>query len=226
MGQRIGFGVSDDVTVDSEAVLSRIRAAADAAGMWGALATERLVLDCELLLWSARRWSSSSANRPPSARPPGPGWTASRAMLETAASCGLEVDARIESTRRRRADVASYTDEYRRYLWPVAGVSDLRLAAFHLLASESGVHVDRDDGWHLERVDQLVAQDPDWFKRSGRLVVDVTDADSQAAGATWWKGVSQEQQGARTESTIYTVSLDSPLSTFVVHSSEAVWRNS
>jgi protein phosphatase len=38
----------------------------------------------------------------------------------------------------------------------------------------------------MERADQLVAADPDWFKRTDRRGVDVTDADSQAAGAAWW----------------------------------------
>jgi hypothetical protein len=38
----------------TEAALARVRAAADAAGLWEALDTGWLVLDCELLPWSAK----------------------------------------------------------------------------------------------------------------------------------------------------------------------------
>jgi 3' terminal RNA ribose 2'-O-methyltransferase Hen1 len=39
----------------------------------------------------------------------------------------------------------------------------------------------------LDRCDQLVAADPDWFQPTGRRGVDVTDADDQAACARWWE---------------------------------------
>ena len=42
-----------DAETDTEAVLSRVRAAAGGAGLWDDLATGWLVLDCELLPWSA-----------------------------------------------------------------------------------------------------------------------------------------------------------------------------
>ena len=32
-----------------------------------------------------------------------------------------------------------------------------------------------------------MAADPTWFTRTNRLIVDVTDDDSQAAGVAWWE---------------------------------------
>jgi protein phosphatase len=49
------------------------------------------------------------------------------------------------------------------------------------------VFIDRAHDWHLELCDQLVEADPQWFTKTRRLVVDVTDADSQAAGIAWWE---------------------------------------
>jgi hypothetical protein len=66
-----------------------------------------------------------------------------------------------------------------------SSVADLRLAPFHVAAARSGAFVDREHTWHLERCDLLVAADPQWLTRTGRRVVDVTDADSQAADAAW-----------------------------------------
>jgi protein phosphatase len=102
---------------------------------------------------------------------------------------GLSMTGRrgIVGQRHRLAHVDHYVDAYRRYVWPVSGVADLRLAPFHVLAAETGVFVDREHSWHLDRCDQLVAADPEWFQRTDRRVVDVTDADSQAAGARWWE---------------------------------------
>jgi protein phosphatase len=53
-------------------------------------------------------------------------------------------DARAPAHGRR------YIAAYRRYCWPVSGVEDLRLAPFHLLASEGAVHSDKSHDWHMQ----------------------------------------------------------------------------
>lgn len=56
-----------------------------------------------------------------------------------------------------------------------------------MLAAESGVFVDRDHGWHLERCDRLVNADPDWVQSTGRRTVDVTDPGDGKAAVAWWE---------------------------------------
>lgn len=172
---------------DSAEALGRVRAACDASGLWDALSTEWVLLDCELMPWSAkaielirRQYAAIGA-----AAEAGPG--ASVAALEQAQSRGLDVAELLDSQRRRVVHVDNYVDAYRRYVWPVEGVADLRLAPFHVLAAETGVFIDRGHDWHLGLCDQLVEADPAWFTKTGRLVVDVTDPDIQAAGADWWE---------------------------------------
>jgi len=171
----------------TEAALSRVRGAAEVARLWDELATGWLVLDCELMPWSAkalelirRQYASVGA----AARA---GLGATVAALDAGAARGLDVGALAAAQRARIGHVERYADAYRRYVWPVAGVADLRLAPFHVLAAESGVFVDREHTWHLERCDRLVTADPDWLTRTDRRVVDVTDAGSQAAGVAWWE---------------------------------------
>ena len=171
---------------DTEAVLSRVRAAIDGAGLWDEMATGWLVLDCELLPWSAKAMDLIERQYAAVGAAARAALTASEAVLDTAAGRGLDVAPLIESVRRRRDHVRHYTEAYRRYLWPVEGVADLRLAPFHVLAGETGVYVDRDHDWHLERCDQLCHQDPDWLQRTDRRAVDVTDEESQAEAAAWW----------------------------------------
>ena len=142
--------------------------------------TDWLVLDCELLPWSAKAHGADPApvrrRRRGRARPALA--ATRRRRSRRAAARGLDVGALLERQTRDRAErVDRYVDAYRRYGWPVDGVDDLRLAPFHVLAAETGVFVDRDHAWHLERCDALVAADPDWIRRTDRRVVDVTDAD-------------------------------------------------
>jgi protein phosphatase len=172
---------------DTEAALSRVRSAVESAGLWDELCTGWLVLDCELLPWSAkamelirRQYASVGA----AARG---GLSATVAALDVAAGRGLDVTQLLERQRQRIEHVDHYVDAYRRYVWPVNDLADLRLAPFHILAAEAGVFIDRDHTWHLEHCDRLVAADPDWFQPTSRRAVDVTDAEDQAAGTAWWE---------------------------------------
>jgi protein phosphatase len=88
---------------------------------------------------------------------------------------------------RERLELAErYVAAYRRYAWPVAGLEDLRLAPFHLLASAGKVHVDRDHAWHMDTLAEICRQDPALLVATPYRVVDVTDAESTAAAVAWW----------------------------------------
>jgi protein phosphatase len=172
---------------DTETALSRVRGAVESAGLWDELGTGWLVLDCELLPWSAkamelirRQYASVGA----AARA---GLSAAVAALDVAAARGLDVTQLIGRQHQRIEHVDHYVDVYRHYVWPVNDLSDLRLAPFHVLAAETGVFIDHDHTWHLEHCDRLVAANPDWFQPTGRRAVDVTDAEDQAAGTAWWE---------------------------------------
>jgi len=167
-----------------------VRGAADAAGLWDEIGTAWLVLDCELLPWSAKAMALIERQYAAVGSAAQAGLSAAIATLDRAAARGLDVGDLASAQRRRLEHVDRYIDAYRRYVWPVRGVDDLRLAPFHLLAAESGVFVDRDHAWHLDRADALVAADPDWFTRTDRRVVDVTDAESEAAAAGWWEDLT------------------------------------
>ncbi len=176
-----------DGPADTEAALTRVRDAVESAGLWDELGTGWLVLDCELLPWSAkamelirRQYASVGA----AART---GLDATVATLAVADARGLDVTRLLDRHRGRIDHVDRYVDAYRRYVWPVNGVSDLRLAPFHVLAAETGVFIDRDHAWHLQLCDRLVTADPDWLQPTGRRVIDITDAEDQAAGAAWWE---------------------------------------
>jgi protein phosphatase len=112
---------------------------------------------------------------------------AATAVLERAAAGGLDVADLAARTVTRAGHVDAYRAAYRRYAWDVAGVEDLRLAPFHVLAAEGAVFADRPHAWHLDRVDALVAAGGGWIQRTERRTVDLSDTGSEAEATVWWE---------------------------------------
>jgi protein phosphatase len=172
---------------ETEAALDRVRAAVDTAGLWDTLETTWLALDCELLPWSAKAMALIQRQYASVGAAAHIGLNATITSLEQAAARGLDVTGLIDNERARLGHAERYIDAYRRYVRPVNGIDDLRLAPFHLLAAERGVFTERVHTWHLAACDRLVAADPEWFTPTARLPVDLSDDDSQAAAVAWWE---------------------------------------
>lgn len=183
---RTGRPFLDD-PADLTTALERIRAACDATRLWDTLATDWVLLDCELMPWSAKAVDLIRRQYAAVGAAATAGLDASITALAAAQGRGLEVSELIASQLSRSNDVDRYTAAYRRYAWPVDSVADLRLAPFHVLAAESGVFIDRPHAWHLALCDALVDAAPEWFTRTGRLMVNLADPESRAAGVAWWE---------------------------------------
>ncbi|MEV7231471.1 polynucleotide kinase-phosphatase [Polymorphospora sp. NPDC051019] len=170
----------------NEALLARVRAAVTSAGLWDELATGWLLLDCELLPWSAK---ATGLIREQYASVGAAGRAALPAVLDVlagAAARGLAVDELRERTIGRAADLAHYTDAYRAYVRPTDGLTGVTLAPFAVLAGAGTAYTDRDHGWHLALADRLCAADPQTFTPTRRTVVDLADEAQVAAATDWW----------------------------------------
>ena len=77
------------------------------------------------------------------------------AALEQAAARDLDVSELLAHTTARRQMASDYIEAYRRYCWPVDSVNDLKLAPFHLLATEGKVHADKPHDWHMQTLARL-----------------------------------------------------------------------
>jgi protein phosphatase len=176
-----------DASAEREDALARVREAIGAAGLWEELEADWLVLDCELLPWSAKALGLIRKQYASVGAAARAGLSGSIATLERAAERGLDIAEWTDIERSRLAQVERYVDAYRRYVWPVSGVADLRLAPFHLLAAEGQTFVEREHAWHLDRCDRLAAASPDWIRRTDRRFIDLADEASRAAATAWWK---------------------------------------
>jgi protein phosphatase len=176
-----------DHDTETEAALARVRSAVDITGLWDELSTDWLALDCELMPWSAKAMDLVRRQYASVGAAAHAGLTATLTTLEQAAGRGLDVDELIATERGRLEHADRYRDAYRRYVRRVNGVDDLRLAPFHLLAAGSAAFTNHDHPWHLERLDRLVAANPDWLTHTGRITVDISDESSQGAAIEWWE---------------------------------------
>jgi protein phosphatase len=84
-----------------------------------------------------------------------------------------------------------YVDAYRRYCWQVDSVNDLKLAPFHILATEGAVHIDKNHVWHMDGIAKICQSDAALFQTTTYKVVDVYEKASQEAGIHWWEELTR-----------------------------------
>jgi protein phosphatase len=181
---RTGRRFFDDPELEA-AFLERVRRAADVAGLFSELDTEWLVLDAELMPWSAKaqqllreQYAAVGA--------------AGRVALADAVAALGSADERVGETgltstfAQRLEDLVAYTEAYRRYCWPIESLTDLKLAPFHILAGENAVYVDKPHSWHMERIQAVAAADEELLRPTANITVDTTDQESEKAATRWW----------------------------------------
>lgn len=183
---RTGRRFFDDPALERE-LLGRIRRAAEQAGFWDEFATDWLCLDCELMPWSAKarellrtQYAAVGAASRAALRD-------SIFALERAVARGADVGALLARTNDRAQLAEKYVESYRRYCWPVKSIDDLRVAPFHLLASEGKVHIDRSNLWHLEMLAKLSEKGDSLLIATTHRVAEVTDPVSEAGSVHWWE---------------------------------------
>ncbi len=189
---RTGRRFFDDVRLEA-ALLERVNNAFAKSGLWDELQTDWAILDCELMPWSAKAQELLRAQYA------AVGCASRVAFDETVQSLRLasartpEAGDLLERFTNRAENARLYTDAYRRYCWTVASLDDLRLAPFHLLATEGATHFDKNHLWHIEHIKRLCdATDADdvLLMPTNFITVNTTDAESQAHGIAWWESLT------------------------------------
>src|SRR5271155_5498013 len=72
----------------------------------------------------------------------------------------IKVEQGMGECRGQEENIGKFVAAYRQYCWSVNSLTDLKLAPFHLLASEGHVHTDKNHIWHLEILAKVCREDP------------------------------------------------------------------
>ncbi|MFC5862507.1 polynucleotide kinase-phosphatase [Acidicapsa dinghuensis] len=182
---RTGRRFFEDAALE-KAFLERVRDAASGADLWNRLGTDWLCLDCELMPWSAKAQELLQKQYAPVGNAGVKTLHAEVESLQTANGRIPGLETLMQRTRDRLGAVKSYVREYRQYCWPVKGLADLKLAPFHLLASEGAVHTDKPHTWHMETLADLCKQDSEVLLTTPYRVVDLADTASCDDAVAWW----------------------------------------
>ncbi|MCY7385444.1 MAG: polynucleotide kinase-phosphatase [Microcoleus sp. CAN_BIN18] len=183
---RTGRHFFDNSTLETE-FLSRVNRALSASNFWDKFKTDWVCLDCELMPWSAKAQGLLQEQYAAVGTASRHGFAEAIKNLEQAKQRGVEVDSLLASYRER-ADLADrYVNAYQRYCWPVKSISDLKLAPFHILATEGNVHTDQNHCWHMEQIAEICNFDLELLLATEYKVVRIADLDSQSAGIQWWE---------------------------------------
>ena len=187
---RAFFGPGDDARFEGE-LLARLRTAADRCDLWNRLDTGWFCLDAELMPWSAKAGELLDEHYRPVAEAARLGIAQATAALETASARGLECADLAAEFHARSAMADDYAAVLERNVWPVRDVTDLRLAPFHLLASEGVLHADKDHGWHMTTLTDLCAGD-DVLLPTAHRIVELDDERSCADAIAWWEALTRD----------------------------------
>jgi protein phosphatase len=183
---RTGRRFFDNSKLERE-FLERVHKAVDGAGVWDEFHTGWICLDAELMPWSAKAQELLRQQYAAVGSAAKASLTAVVGALEQLVRTNSDGLALLEFNRRRLEAARRYIDSYRHYCWPVHSVSDLKLAPFHLLATEGQVHVARDHAWHMEKLAKICEASDGLLLATPSRVVDVTDSESVDEATRWWE---------------------------------------
>jgi len=174
----------------TEQLLAGLRTAITSAGLWDEFETDWLLLDAEILPWSAKavellrdQYAAVGA----AARSVLP---AAVTGLQTALARGIDVEDLLARTSARVGNAEAFTEAYRRYCWPTDGLDGVAVAPFQVLATQGRTHHHRDHLWHLGVADRLVTAAPDLVRATRRVQVDTSDPVSVTAAVEWWESLT------------------------------------
>ena len=184
---RTGRPFFDNIQLETE-FLDRIRATL--TEFWDEFHTDWVCLDCELMPWSVKAQQLLRQQYAPVGRAGKVGLDAAVALLKQAKLRGVDVP--LEQYQDRSKLIHKYTEAYRRYCWNVASISDLKLAPFHILATEGAVHTDKSHPWHLAQIAKFAKFDPNLILTTAHHLVDTSNPESVATGIDWWLSLTEK----------------------------------
>lgn len=191
---RTGRRFFNDNAVEQQ-LLARLRQALDQSQFWDQFGTTWACLDCELMPWSAK---ARELLRSQYAAVGAAGTAALSPVLQALQKTTNRLVGEHEALaadvtghfRQKAANVDNFVRAYRRYCWTVNSLDDLKLAPFHLLATEGQVHIHQNHVWHMEQLTQICRHDTDLLVATSFQLIETTDLDSEKAGIDWWRSLT------------------------------------
>jgi protein phosphatase len=182
---RTGRRFFADSAIETQ-LLTRLGKHLETLKLWDSLNTDWICLDCELMPWSVKaedlireQYAGVGAAAMMATR-------AAQTTLDQAARRHLDVSMLIDNVTSRRMQIERYVEAYQPYCWPVLSVDDLKLAPFHVLATEGRVHSDKPHSWHMAFGQQLASTGDRVFVATPSKLIRLDDEGACEEAFAWW----------------------------------------
>lgn len=168
------------------AFLIRLSQAITQSGLWNELNSDWLTLDCEILPWSMKamdliknQYAAVGCSALVSTK-------ALQEALLKAQNRGLAVDHLLHETDISLSNAQQFKKAYQNYCWHVQSINDIKVAPFHIMASEGQLHTAQDHQWHMDKIELIAQQDPTLLMKTQSFIVDCNDQASIDKATQWW----------------------------------------
>lgn len=168
-------------------VLERTVTAATKTGLFDSLESDWLLIDAEIMPWSIKAQSLIEQQYAPVGVAAETALTDASDLIAKAIARGVNLEELGSNITLRREAALKYRSAYHPYVWPVKSIDDLRVAPFHILASEGGVHRDQDHLWHMKLCHSLAETGDNLFFPTKYKVVNIADAEMRLDAIKWWE---------------------------------------
>ncbi len=157
-------------------------------GFWSHFGTDWVCLDAELMPWSAK---AQALLRQQYAAVGAASNQALGRAVEVLEEAGSLTASLLPSFRQRLENAQGFREVYGGYCWSTEGLEGIKLAPFHLLATQGQVYSDKTHLWHLEQLNQWLETAPCFYPTEHR-VVELSDPESVAAAIAWWEKLTEQ----------------------------------
>ncbi len=169
------------------ALLTRLNTALTDSNFWNNLDTDWVCLDCELMPWSAKARELLKQQYVPVGVAANQGLSATVDCLQQASNRGIDVGSLLSQYQQKQDLAEKYVNAYRQYCWSVNKIEDLKLAPFHILATEGKVHTDKTHIWHLEQIAEISEGDSEILLATNYKAIDLNNEAECRGGIKWWQ---------------------------------------
>lgn len=172
-------------------LLERVHATLTKTGFWEAFDTDWVCLDTELMPWSVKAQALLEQQYAPVGVAASASLHAATDAMEKAAARGIDLGELAARTTRRTEMVDGYRNAYRQYCWPVQSLDDLKLAPFHIMATEGKTYFDKSHVWHMDTIAKYLdtANAPSMHSTRYR-VVELGDEAQVRDAIAWWDALT------------------------------------
>lgn len=191
-------------TKSEDELIERVNGVLTKNNFWEDFNTKWAIFDCEFMPWSKKARALLANQYAPVGKSGSVALKESNNMIgkaldkeflelsvkENSSGMYVDINGLYNRFKEREDCIERYIDAYRQYCWKADSIDDLKIAPFHILATEKKVHNDKDHIWHLSSIKKYFNSDK-IFINTNNIIVDVANEESINKGVQWWMKLTE-----------------------------------